>query len=88
MKFYISADHTQPLMQEVLNIGESEWKRFRSKQLSGGKKNRCGKHGRNDGITRSEYRIDVSRIGKDVAKRELHLFSINLLDGNDGIDMW
>ena len=43
VKFYISADHTKPLMREVLSIDENEWKRFRSKPLSGGKKNRSGK---------------------------------------------
>ena len=47
-----------------------------------------GKHGKNERITRSGYRIDASRIGKDVAKRELHRFSISRLDGNGGIDMW
>ena len=43
VKFYISADHTRPLMREVLSIDEGGWKRFRRKQLSGGKKNRSGK---------------------------------------------
>ena len=88
VKFYISADHTRPLMREVLSIDEGGWKRFRRKQLSGGKKNRSGKTRKNERITRSGYRIDASRIGKDVAKRELHRFSISRLDGNGGIDMW
>ena len=43
VKFYISADHTRPLMREVLSIDEGGWKRFGRKQLSGGKKNRSGR---------------------------------------------
>ena len=42
-KFYISAEHTQRLIREILNIDEGEWKLFRSKQLSGARKNRSGK---------------------------------------------
>jgi hypothetical protein len=41
--FYISADHTKPLMRAIQQIEESAWKRFRGKGLSGTKKNRSGK---------------------------------------------
>ena len=42
--FYISADHTQPLMREIMSIEESVWKRFRGKGLLGAKQNRSRKN--------------------------------------------
>jgi|TARA_B100000315_G_scaffold19011_1_gene16781 hypothetical protein len=43
VEFYISADQTQKLMQEVLSIDESEWKSFRGMKLAGKKKRSSGR---------------------------------------------
>ena len=43
VEFYISADQTQRLMQEVLAIDEHAWKPFRGMKLAGKKKRSSGK---------------------------------------------
>ena len=43
VEFYISADQTKKLMQEVLAIEEGDWKPFRGMKLAGKKKRSSGK---------------------------------------------